>query len=91
MTSIVSSKHAETFVIKDAFFMLLKWHRIRGINSLFLYLLDVFPWGLQGQQLEIKPPHFTVFHHLNHFAWKKSQAIPLNILNEIDSLGSISR
>ena len=31
--------------------------------------LPAFPWGLRWQQLEIKPPHFTVFHRIHHFAW----------------------
>ena len=35
------------------------------------------------QQLKIKLPHFTVFHHPHHFAWVKSQATPLKILNII--------
>ena len=26
-----------------------------------------------------KPPHFTAFHHLHHFAWVKFQAIPSKI------------
>ena len=36
-----------------------------------------------GQQLETKPPHFTVFNHLYCFAWVKSQVIPPKILNVI--------
>ena len=32
------------------------------------------------QQLKIKVPPFTFFHHLHHFAWVKSQAIPSKIL-----------
>ena len=49
----------------------------------FLSSLSAFPWGLQGQKLEIKPSSFTVFHHIDYFAWIKSQAIPSKILNVI--------
>ena len=45
--------------------------------------LLAFQWGLRGRQLEIKPPHFTVFHHIHHFAWMKSLAIPSKIFNVI--------
>ena len=37
----------------------------------FLSSLPYFLRGLRGQQLEIKLPHFTVFHHYHHFAWAK--------------------
>ena len=49
-------------------------------KSLFIAL---FSEGLRGQQLEIKLPHFTVFHHTHCFAWVKSQAIPHKILNVV--------
>ena len=58
-----------------------------------LWFMDTCIWFFCGgwksliphrvQQLEIKPPHFTVFHHIHHFTWVKSQAIPSNILNKI--------
>ena len=49
--------------------------------------LPAFPLGLRGQQLEIKPPHFTVFHHIHRFAWVRSQEIPSKILlNSIENL-----
>ena len=47
-------------------------------------------WLVRGQQLKIKPPHFTAFHHLHHFAWVKSQAIPSKILNVIAPCSSRS-
>ena len=34
--------------------------------------------------------HFTVFHHIHHFAWVKSPAIQSKILNVIGSSGSRS-
>ena len=46
---------------------------------LLLSSLPTFPWRLHRQQLEIKLPHFTVFHHIHHFARVKSQAIPSKI------------
>ena len=46
--------------------------RLRGSIGLLLFSLPAFSWGLRGQQLEIKPPHFTVFHHIHHFARVKS-------------------
>ena len=52
-------------------------------GTVLLSSLPAFPCGLRGQQLEIKPPHLKVFHHLHHFAWVKSQAIPSKILNVI--------
>ena len=45
--------------------------------------LSAFSKELWGQLLEIKPPHFTVFHHLHHFALVKFQAIPSKFLNII--------
>ena len=36
-----------------------------------------------GEQFEIKPPHFTVFHRIHHFAWVKFQTILSHILNVI--------
>ena len=45
--------------------------------------MSVFACGLQRQQLKIKPPHFTVFHHIHHFALVKSQAILFKIHNVI--------
>ena len=42
-----------------------------------------FREGCGGQQLAINPPNFTVFHHIHHFAWVKSQAIPSKIFNVI--------
>ena len=66
----------------------------RNRQSFFLFRLSslpAFPWGLQGQQLKIKPPHSTVFHHIYpHFAWVKSQAIPSKILNVIGPSSSKS-
>ena len=41
-----------------------------------------------GGQLKIKPPHLAVFHHILHFAWVKSQAIPSKILNVISPSSS---
>ena len=38
-------------------------------SSFFIALFSV---RLRGQQLEIMPPHFTVFHHIYHFVWVKS-------------------
>ena len=52
-------------------------------DSFLLSSLPAFPCGLRGQQFEIKPPHLTIFHHIHHFAWVKSQAIPSKILNVI--------
>ena len=62
-------------------------------SFLLLFLLSslpAFPGGLREEQLEIKPPHLTVFHHLHHFAWVKSQAVPSKILNVIDPSSSNS-
>ena len=50
--------------------------------------LPAFPCGLRGQQLEIKPLHYTVFDPIHHFAWVKSQAIPSKIPNVIDPSSS---
>ena len=52
-------------------------------QMLFLLFFSAFPWGERGQQLEINPPHFTVFHLIHHFAWGNCQAIPSKILNVI--------
>ena len=41
--------------------------------------LPAFPWGLRGQQFEIKPPNFMAFHHIYHYAWVKFQVIPSKI------------
>jgi len=30
---------------------------------------------------KIKPPHITICHHFQHFAWLKFQAVPSKILN----------
>ena len=51
-----------------------------------LFLLSwlcAFRWGLRGQQLEIRLPHFTVFRHIHQFVWVKFQAIPSKILDVI--------
>ena len=53
---------------------------------LLLSSLPAFPCGLRGQQLEIKPPHFTVFHHIHCFALVKFQAISSKILHVIGRL-----
>ena len=54
-------------------------------DGFFLFsALPAFPWGLRGQQLEIKLPHFTLLHHIDHIAWIKSQAILFKILNVIN-------
>ena len=37
------------------------------------------------QQLEIKLPHFTVFHHIHYIVWVNFEAIPSKILNAIGS------
>ena len=38
----------------------------------FLFLLlPAIPWGLWEQQLEIKPPHFTVFYHQILYTFSK--------------------
>ena len=63
-----------------------RYMRRISLICLLLSSLPAFPWGLRGQQLEIEPPHFTVFHHLHHFAWVKSQAVPSKILNVIGPL-----
>ena len=48
------------------------------------FFIAVFSWGWRGQQREIRPLHFTIFHHLHYFAWVKNQTIPSKILNVID-------
>ena len=48
---------------KEAF-----WQNFSLTLSLSLYC-PLFRKGCGGQQLEIKPPHFTVFHQLYHLAW----------------------
>jgi len=35
------------------------------------------------QQLNIEPPHITVHHHLQHFAWLKPEVVPFKILNVV--------
>ena len=62
-----------------------------ALALLLLSSLPAFPWGLRGQQLEIKPPYLTVFHHLHHLAWVKSYAVPSKILNVIGSCSSRSK
>ena len=42
-----------------------------------------FSVRVAGEQFEIKPPHFTVFHRIHHFAWVKFQMILSHILNVI--------
>ena len=59
--------------------MWLKISKSLRIANLPLILLLGFPRELWGQKLELKPPHFTVFHHLHDFAWVQSQAIPFKI------------
>ena len=44
----------------------------------------------EGCGVEIKPPHFAVFHHLHQVAWVKSQAILSKILNVIGPSSSRS-
>ena len=41
----------------------------QNINAAWVRCLSksAFPWGLRRQQLEIRPRHFTVFHHLPSF------------------------
>ena len=47
------------------------------------FIIACFYVRVAGQQLEIKPPHFTIFHHIHHFSWVNSQAILSKILNVI--------
>ena len=47
------------------------------------FVIPTFPQDLRGQQLEIKPPHYKVFHLLHYLALVKSEAIPSKILNVI--------
>ena len=54
------------------------------------FFIARFSVKLQGQQLEIKPPLFTVFRRLHHFARVKSQAISSKILNVIGPTSSRS-
>ena len=56
---------------------------MRIFKSSSSFFIARFSVRLRGQQLEIKLPHLTVFNHLHHFAWAKSQAIPSRILNVI--------
>ena len=58
------------------------------LSFLFFFSLPAFPWWLRGQQLKIKPPRFTVFNHIHHFVWVKSQAIPSKILIVIGPFSS---
>ena len=47
------------------------------------FFIARFSVRVAGQQLEINPVHFTVFHHNHHFAGLKSPAILLKILYAI--------
>ena len=47
------------------------------------FVSPAFPWELQGQQLQIKPPHFSIHQHRLHFALTKSQTVPTEILDII--------
>ena len=53
------------------------------------FVIPTFPQDLRGQQLEIKPPHFIIFHLLHYLALVKSKAILSKFLNVIgqSSLG----
>ena len=57
---------------------------IKLLLILLIFLLPTFCEGI-GQQLEIKLPHFTAFHHLHHTAWVKFEVISFKILNAINS------
>ena len=50
------------------------------------FLLLAFLWELRGHQLEIKPPHFMVFHHIHHFAWVK---VPNDSIQDLQCSWSI--
>ena len=70
------------------------WHRtwelLRLKFEIFFFFIAVFPWGMRGQQLEIKQPHFTFFHYIHHFAWVRYQAILSKIFNVIGPSSSRS-
>ena len=59
-------------------------------KTFFFLHCPLFYEACIGQHLEIKPTHFTVFHHLHHFAGVKSQAIPSKTLNVIGPSSSRS-
>ena len=76
-------------MIRYYWFLILHWVD-KHFQILLLSSLPAFPWGLRGQQIEIEPPHLTVFHHLHHFAWVNSQAVPSKILKVIGPSSSRS-
>ena len=77
-----------TYSIKYAIRVLVKPFILSA--KLLLFWLPAFPWRLWGQQLEIKPVHFMVFHNLHYFAWVKPQVILSKILKAIGSFSSRS-
>ena len=82
--------HAESFTSRHYRNCSLGCCHLWVLLFLLLSSLPAFPCGLRGQQLEIKPQHFTVFDRMNYFAWVKFQAVPSKILNVIGPSSSRS-
>ena len=49
-------------------------------SGFFSFSSPGFPGGLRELQLQIKPPHFSIHQHRQHFIWTKPQTVPIKML-----------
>ena len=89
-TEVADSKRdkCEGFAKAQTALHLINSAKLHSLLTSCSFVIACFSVGVAGQQLEIKLPHFTVFHRIHRFAWMKSEAISSKILNLIDLSGS---